>query len=75
MPPSAVKEVEPFPSSGAIRWTRWADVVREHAPKPTPDVDIVGQAFQRWTRERNIDLTSPNIERIFIGFCRKWKLN
>ena len=75
MPPPAVKDVEPFPSSGATRWTRWADVVREHAPKPTPDVDIVGQAFQRWTRERNIDLTSPNIERIFIGFCRKGKLN
>lgn len=75
MSPPAVKEVEPFPSSGATRWTRWADVVREYAPKPTPDVDIVGQAFQRWTRERSIDLTSPNIERIFIGFCRKWKLN
>ena len=28
----------------------WAEVIRTHAPKPTPDVGIVDNAFRRWAR-------------------------
>lgn len=64
-----------FPSSGSISFNPWGDVVREHAPKPTPDVDIVADAFRRWARDKNIDLSEPNIERILISFCKKWRMN
>lgn len=73
--PAVAKEVVAFPSSGSVRWGRWAEVIREHAPRPTPDLDMVAEAFRRWARDRNIDLTAPNIERVLIGFCRKWKMN
>ncbi|MGE3896986.1 MAG: plasmid replication protein RepC [Variibacter sp.] len=64
-----------FPAQGSISYGPWVAVVREHAPKPTPDIDAVANAFRRWARERNIDLTAPNIERVFAGFCRKWRAN
>lgn len=73
--PEEVKELISFPNRGTISFSRWADVIRTHAPKPTPDVDIVADAFRRWAREREIDLRSPNIERTLIGFCRKWRVN
>lgn len=75
VPPAAVKEVVPFPPTGTVRWSRWAEIIREHAPRPTPDLDMVADAFRRWSREARIDLTSPNIDKVLIGFCRKWKLN
>lgn len=74
-PAAAVKEVVPFPSSGTVRWSKWEEVIRNNAPRPTPDLDIVADAFRRWTRDAKIDLTSPNIEVVLIGFCRKWKLH
>lgn len=70
-----VKELISFPARGTVSFSRWAEVIRTHAPKPTPDVDMVADAFRRWAREREIDLSSPNIERTLIGFCRKWRLN
>lgn len=73
--PTLVEELVSFPSSGPIGYSRWADIVRENAPKPTPDIDMVADNFRRWARGRDIDLTSPNIERILIGFCKKWRMN
>ncbi|AEI04450.1 replication protein C (plasmid) [Afipia carboxidovorans OM5] len=64
-----------FPASGSIAYSAWAEAVREYAPKPTPDVDSVANAFRRWARDKNLDLTAPNIERVFAGFCRKWRMN
>lgn len=61
-----------FPS-GPINWTAWADLVREHAPKPTPDIEIVAGAFRSWCGKGNIDLAQPSIEKAFIGFCKKWR--
>ena len=75
LPLAAVEELVSSPSSGSVQFTRWAAVIREHAPRPTPDLDIVANAFRRWAKDRNIDLTSPNIERVLAGFCRKWRLN
>ena len=72
----ALAKIVEFPSSGSIHFSRhWADLVRLHAPKPTPDLDQVADAFRRWTKGKNIDLSSPNIERTFIAFCAKWKMN
>jgi len=73
--PTAVAELVSFPATGSIHFSRWADVIREHAPKPTPDLDLVAQAFRRWAKTSDIDLTSPNIERVLAGFCRKWRMN
>ncbi|KAB2684415.1 plasmid replication protein RepC [Brucella tritici] len=58
---------------GPINWTAWAELVREHAPKPTPDIEIVAGAFRSWCRKGNIDLAQPIIEKAFIGFCKKWR--
>ncbi|MBX9846647.1 MAG: replication protein C [Xanthobacteraceae bacterium] len=66
---------ETFPAHGSISYGPWAAIVREHAPKPTPDVDSIANAFRRWATEKSIDLTAPNIERVFAGFCRKWRMN
>lgn len=56
-----------------INWSGWADLVREHAPKPTPDVETVADAFRSWCRKGNIDIAQPSIEKAFIGFCKKWR--
>lgn len=56
-----------------ISWSGWADLVREHAPKPTPDVETVADAFRSWCGKGNIDLAQPSIEKAFIGFCKKWR--
>lgn len=66
-------EYRPFPPVGPIYNTKWADVVREHAPKPTPDVDRVGAAFQKHVRDTNQRFDAGNIEQHFINFCRKWQ--
>lgn len=58
---------------GAIAWTHWAGLVREHASRPTPDVEMVGEAFRAWCRRGNIDLSQPSIDKAFIGFCKKWR--
>lgn len=63
-----------FPADGSISFTAWEDVIRTHAPRPTPDLNMVASAFRRWADERDIDLTSPNIEKILAAFCRKWKV-
>lgn len=73
--PTAVEELVSFPASGSIQYGRWRDVVRKHAPQPTPDPDLVADRFRSWARGRKIDLTSPNIERTFAGFCKKWRMN
>ena len=57
-----------------INWSGWAELVREHAPKPTPDVETVADAFRSWCRKGNIDLAQPSIEKAFIGFCKKWRM-
>ncbi|WMT92531.1 plasmid replication protein RepC [Pelagibacterium sp. H642] len=61
-----------FPE-GNVSWTRWAEVIRENAPKPTPDIEMVASRFRNWARDNDIDLASPNIERTLISFCKKWK--
>lgn len=67
--------IEPFPAHESISFGSWGEIVREYAPKPTPDVDMVADVFRRWTKDRGIDLSSPNIERILISFCKKWRIN
>jgi len=62
-----------FPS-GPIKWTAWADLIGEHGPKPTPDIESLADAFRSWCRKGNIDLAQPSIEKAFIGFCKKWRM-
>lgn len=63
-----------FPADGSVYFTGWEEIMRRHTPKPTPDLDMVASAFRRWADERDIDLTSPNIERVLCAFCRKWQV-
>ncbi len=74
-PAAAQRSEASFPEDGSISYGRWGGLVREHAPKPTPDVDAVAAAFRTWARGRQIELAGPGIERTFIGFCRKWRMN
>lgn len=64
-----------FPDLGSVHYSPWAEIIRAIAPKPTPDVDVVANAFRRWARSRNVDLTGPNVEKALIGFCKKWRAN
>jgi len=68
-------EAPEFPAMGSIAYTHWRDVVRKNAPPPAPDCDTVARAFRGWVKTRGIDLTAPNIEKVFAGFCRNWRVN
>ena len=69
------REAKAFPKSGSISFGSWGAVARAHAPKPTPDVDVLATSFRQWSSNKGIDLSSPNIERIFIKFCQTYRMN
>ena len=72
-PEAAPPTADTFPPGGSIAFGKWADIVRQKAPKPTPDVDRVADEFRRFCRRSSIDMTSPNIATVFATFARKWK--
>lgn len=59
-----------FPASGTIAFGKWAELVRQHAPRPTPDVDLVASAFRKWTGSKSFPLDGAAIEKAFVGFCK-----
>ena len=63
----------PFPRSGTIAYSPWADIVRQNAPEPVPDVDRIADAFRAFCNRNSIDTTSPNITTVFTTFCSKWQ--
>ena len=67
------ENAQTFPKSGSIHFNKWADTVRQNAPKPIPDVDRVANAFRQFCQRKSIDMASPNIATVFTTFCRKWK--
>ena len=77
--PAAEKDVKPakppisFPTSGTISYSRWADLVRQHAPAPTPDVDRVANAFRDWASHAGLPLGGPTVEKAFVTFCRNFR--
>jgi replication initiation protein RepC len=70
---STTKKEHGFPESGLIHYTRFVGIAREYAPKPTPDIDMLAQAFRIWAMQGHMDLHQPRIDKAFIGFCRKWR--
>ena len=70
---SATETAPPFPETGSIAYSPWADIVRQNAPKPVPDVDRVANAFRAFCNRHDIDMTSPNIKTVFTTFASKWK--
>ena len=67
-------EVPPTFPDGPIRYTRWADLVRKHAPSPTPDVDLVADRFRAFCRGRQLPLNAATIERAFVGYCQRFQV-
>ena len=68
-------EVVPtFPSSGSIAYSRWAEIVRQHAPSPTPDVDLVAERFRAFANARRLSLTSAAIEKTFTAYASKFRV-
>ena len=63
-----------FPPTGTIRYGRWADLVRTHAPSPMPDVDLVASRFREFATGRGVPLDAKGIERMFVGYCRKFQV-
>jgi hypothetical protein len=76
-PPPAQHRVlpppSPFPTSGTIAFGRWGDLVRQHAPVPTPDVDRVAMAFRDWASHAGLRLGAPTVEKAFVTFCRGFR--
>ena len=66
--------VPPTFPDGPIRYTRWADLVRKHAPSPTPDVDLVADRFRAFCRGRQLPLNAATVERAFVGYCQRFQV-
>lgn len=62
-----------FPVTGTIELGRWAEVVRQFAPKPTPDVDRVAAAFRQKCERTGDRLDAGNVYEHFVSFCKNWK--
>ena len=69
---AAPKPSPTFPATGTIAYSTWAEIVRQNAPEPVPDVDRVADAFRAFCARHAIDTTSPNIKTVFTTFCAKW---
>lgn len=63
-----------FPSSGSVSFGIWGKLVRDHAPRPTPDPDVVAADFRTFCSKKSIALNSKNIEATFVGFCKNFKI-
>jgi hypothetical protein len=72
------KVVEPtsiFPETGTIRYSDWKGLALDNLPRPTPDLDSVADRFRIWAKEKNIALDGKTIEKTFVAFCKKWRLD
>ena len=63
-----------FPENGSIRWTSWEALVWEHAPKPTPDMELVGAKFRDFCAGRGLPLTAAGIEKTFVAWVSKFRV-
>ena len=63
-----------FPENSSIRWTPWEALVREHAPKPTPDMELVGAKFRDFCAGRGLPLTAAGIEKTFVAWVSKFRM-
>ena len=72
-PPKSVASSPSFPADGSIAYGKWAELVRKHAPHPTPDVDLVASSFRKWAAGKNLPLDAVVIEARFVTFCNKFR--
>lgn len=61
----------PFPESGSIRYTVYADRVR--ALGLGIDPDHIADRFRPWAKAKGIDLSGPDAGKAFMGFSRAQK--
>lgn len=61
-----------FPFSGGIAYTAWAKIAKATLPHPLPDLDHVAERFRDFAGRKGILLSRPNIDQVFITFCRNW---
>ena len=71
---TAEASVMAFPASGSIRWTPWEAKAREHAPRPTPDMELISAKFRDFCVKRGLSLNTVGVERAFIGWISKFKV-
>lgn len=64
-----------FPDSGSIRWTPWEKLARDHAPRPTPDMELLSTKFREFSSRRGLALSATGIEQVFIGWVSKFKVS
>ena len=62
-----------FPADGSISFGPWGKLVRENAPFPTPDVDLVASMFRKNRAEAGRSLAGKDVESHFVNFCKRWK--
>jgi hypothetical protein len=62
-----------FPADGTIAYGRWGELVRQHAPAPTPDVDRVANAFRDWASHAGLPLGGATVEKAFVTFCQGFR--
>ena len=65
----------PFPASGSIKQSPWAEIAREFAPQHNPDLDALAKGFRLAIKSAGLSLGAANIEDYFKSFCKKWRMN
>jgi hypothetical protein len=62
-----------FPVGGSIHYGAWGDIARKNLPKnPTPDVDMVADAFRRARLNQRRPLKAGDVQEHFANFCKRW---
>jgi hypothetical protein len=56
-----------------ISYTPWEKLALANMPPPGRDVDLVGNEFRNWCKNKDIPLKGPKVKLIFIGYCKKVK--
>jgi len=69
--PSVEAIPEKFPEHGTIRYSGWAQKVRDL--RTGHDPDFIADKFRVWAREKQIDFDGPDIGKAFMGFARAQK--
>ncbi|WP_310622442.1 replication initiation protein [Flexibacterium corallicola] len=70
----AVEQRTPFPETGTISFSEpWKTIARAHGNGK--DIDLIATDFRNWCASGGIPLDKKGIEKTFMGFCKKVRIN